>query len=139
MIGSDCLFFKDFHDSLIGMLYHILADHGIAILLQPSRGGSMELFKEKSEAFFHIEQFEDYHPEVSKPWPLSLPCVSRCSLNNYSSVHPFSLAIQAKGCISTESGSGLLIRSPLPATADPSAESHGAVMRSCPLQPTTIT
>lgn len=66
VIGSDCLFFKDFHDALVGMLHHILDKEGVTILLQPSRGGSMELFKEKAEIFFDIEQYMDYHPEVRR-------------------------------------------------------------------------
>lgn len=64
VIGSDCLFFKDFHDSLVNLLKHALQMNGVVIFLQPSRGGSMEEFIEKAKKFFNIELHVDYLPEV---------------------------------------------------------------------------
>lgn len=118
VIGSDCLFFKDFHDALVGMLYHILDKEGVVILLQPSRGGSMELFKEKSETFFDTEQYVDYHPEVRRLLICPICCPSYILTPNTLML----LAVPTKRCIPPESRSCLLIRSPLSSIVDPSAE-----------------
>lgn len=64
IIGSDCLFFKDFHEALIGTLHHVIAQEGVIYLLQPSRGGSLEIFSSKAEEFFDIERHTEYLPEV---------------------------------------------------------------------------
>lgn len=64
VIGSDCLFFKDFHDALLSMLDHILVSDGVIILLQPPRGDSLDIFVKKAEAFFNVNRYFDYCAEV---------------------------------------------------------------------------
>lgn len=65
-LGSDCLFFRDFHDALVDMLHNLLCDNGVVILLQPARSGSMEQFKSKAGVFFDIEEHFDYDQKVKK-------------------------------------------------------------------------
>jgi hypothetical protein len=66
VIGSDCLFFKDFHDALLSMLDHILVPNGVIILLQPPRGDSLDIFVKKAEAFFNVNRYFDYCAEMSE-------------------------------------------------------------------------
>ncbi|CAN0299010.1 unnamed protein product, partial [Laminaria digitata] len=44
VIASDCLFFKDFHGDLKTTIETLLAPNGRAILVQPQRGGTVDLF-----------------------------------------------------------------------------------------------
>eukprot|EP00904_Undaria_pinnatifida_P002540 jgi/Undpi1/12287/HiC_scaffold_5.g01963.m1 len=44
IIASDCLFFKDFHGDLKYTIETLLAPNGRAILVQPQRGGTVDLF-----------------------------------------------------------------------------------------------
>lgn len=73
VIACDCLFFKDYHDDLIWVLHAALEGHdGIdthradrkALLLQPRRSGTMELFIQKASRVFHIEVLEEYDDQV---------------------------------------------------------------------------
>lgn len=64
VIGSDCLFFRDFHDSLIALLAHTITPNGRIVLLQPMRSGTMDLFLDKARSFFDCEVTRDYLPEV---------------------------------------------------------------------------
>lgn len=64
IIGSDCLFFKDYHDALVKLLDSLLAVHGVAIFFQPSRSGTMELFLSKLPSTFSVEVVENYSQEV---------------------------------------------------------------------------
>jgi predicted nicotinamide N-methyase len=65
VIGSDCLFFTDFHDDLVSLLFTILAADGVALLLQPRRHGTMEQFIDKAKGIFNIEIIEEYSELVS--------------------------------------------------------------------------
>ena len=68
IIAADCLFFEDFHDSLIWILKNILEKKGFCFLLQPKRGNSMENFmlKVKSNAdILVVSVSENYNDEVN--------------------------------------------------------------------------
>lgn len=65
IIGSDCLFFVDYHSSLIELLQGLLVENGLVICLQPKRGGSLDLFISRASSSFHVELYEDYDFEVS--------------------------------------------------------------------------
>ena len=65
IIGADCLFFQDFHDSIVRLLTLILSENGVVILFQPRRSGSMENFMKKAEEYFQIEIEENYSDKVS--------------------------------------------------------------------------
>jgi predicted nicotinamide N-methyase len=43
IIGSDCLFFEEFHHDLL-CFQSLLADNGKILLMQPNRGDSMKWF-----------------------------------------------------------------------------------------------
>jgi predicted nicotinamide N-methyase len=67
VIAADCLFFKDFHDDFLYVLTHSLRPGGLCFLLQPRRGGTMDLFLEKikcSPDFEVICITEDYSQQV---------------------------------------------------------------------------
>ena len=67
ILGSDCLFFREFHDALLSMLIALLHPQGVIFLLQPPRSGTMQQFVDKAAAEFDIEQLTDYNEEVSFP------------------------------------------------------------------------
>ncbi|CAN0440191.1 unnamed protein product [Ectocarpus sp. 12 AP-2014] len=50
IIASDCLFFKDFHDDLISTIGGLLQPGGRAVLVQPQRGGTVNLFMQRVAA-----------------------------------------------------------------------------------------
>lgn len=65
VIGSDCLFFKDYHHALISVLDALLSPTGVAIFFQPTRSGTMELFLNKLPTDkFSTELVENYSQEV---------------------------------------------------------------------------
>jgi predicted nicotinamide N-methyase len=64
IVGVDCLFFKDYHDSLIAMLRCIMYPESVALFFQPKRGDTMQLFIDKASEFFNIAVTADYSPEV---------------------------------------------------------------------------
>lgn len=67
VVGADCLFFRDFHDDLVNTLDRLLHPiDGVAVLLQPERGGTMRQFLQKctDSGCFHCEVYEDYMPQV---------------------------------------------------------------------------
>jgi len=57
IVAADCLFFRDFHEDLLWVLDNSLSVNGVVYLLQPSRGGSMELFLSKAaeSGIYNIE------------------------------------------------------------------------------------
>ncbi len=65
IIGSDCLFFKDYHDALVQLLVQLLSATGKVVLFQPSRSHTMEMFLQKANAYFAIEIIEQYSNEVN--------------------------------------------------------------------------
>lgn len=66
IIGSDILFFTDFHDGLIEALHTCLTPTGTVLLLQPVRGGTMERFVSKARECgkFHVTVSENYNEQV---------------------------------------------------------------------------
>lgn len=66
IIASDCLFFKDFHQDLYWLLKSVTAPGGLVFLLQPPRGGTLQLFVDivRSESIFSCEILSDYLDEV---------------------------------------------------------------------------
>lgn len=65
VVAADCLFFKDFHQALLCTLLRLLKPRGVAILLQPPRGGTMSKFLDNfASEHFDIELLEDYCPQV---------------------------------------------------------------------------
>ena len=67
VIAADCLFFKDFHNDFLYVLAHSLRPGGFCFLLQPRRGGTVDLFLEKvtsSSDFDIVCITEDYSVEV---------------------------------------------------------------------------
>lgn len=64
IIGIDCLFFKDCHDSLITLLLQMLEPNGLGLFFQPKRSGTMGLFVEKASLYFNVEIIENYSEEV---------------------------------------------------------------------------
>ena len=69
IIAADCLFFEDFHDSLIWILKNILEKKGFCFLLQPKRGNSMENFmlKIKLNADILVVSVSDNYNDEVKP------------------------------------------------------------------------
>lgn len=65
VFGADCLFFEDFHDSLIHLLLLVLTADGTAIFFQPKRSGSVERFMVKAKEYFDYELMEEYSARVS--------------------------------------------------------------------------
>lgn len=67
ILGSDILFFVDFHDGLLEALLACLAPSGTVLLLQPPRGGSMQRFvdKARSTGKFNVTISERYNDKVS--------------------------------------------------------------------------
>ncbi|OQR95294.1 hypothetical protein ACHHYP_00126 [Achlya hypogyna] len=55
VFASDCLFFEAFHDDLLHTLRMYLAPTGTCVLVQPSRGGSLERFVSKAQDSFVVE------------------------------------------------------------------------------------
>ena len=67
IIASDCLFFKDFHSELISTLRSAINGPSSPIyLLQPRRAGTMQLFVDRASAYFDINLYEDYIPEITE-------------------------------------------------------------------------
>ncbi|KAG5185434.1 hypothetical protein JKP88DRAFT_207881 [Tribonema minus] len=64
VIGSDCLFFEDFHADLIEILRRLIAPCGRAVLLQPSRGGSMERFAARARDHFDVYMEARYDDSI---------------------------------------------------------------------------
>lgn len=81
IIGADCLFFKEFHEDLLYTLYALLgcgcidSSSGssmgrVVYLLQPRRGGTMELFlsclrsNPQYNGTFKVDVVEDFDEEV---------------------------------------------------------------------------
>ena len=68
IIAADCLFFEDFHDSLIWILKNILEKKGFCFLLQPRRGNSMENFMLKIKLnadVLAVSVSDNYNDEVN--------------------------------------------------------------------------
>ena len=68
IIAADCLFFEDFHDSLIWILKNLLEKKGFCFFLQPKRGKSMEnfIFKIKLNSDILVVSVSDnYNDEVN--------------------------------------------------------------------------
>ncbi|RLN66224.1 hypothetical protein BBJ28_00016208 [Nothophytophthora sp. Chile5] len=66
IFASDCLFFEDFHEDLVHTIKSLLRrGSGRCLLLQPSRGGSMERFCALAQRQgFTVRRSEDYDPEI---------------------------------------------------------------------------
>ena len=64
VIGADCLFFKDFHLSLVELLRVVIKPDGKVLLLQPRRGDSLRKFVEIAAQFFLITETENYSDDV---------------------------------------------------------------------------
>ena len=66
VVASDCLFFRDFHRDLLLTLRALLAEDGVALLLQPARDGTLQLFVDlcAQTGMFSSEVVEDYNPQV---------------------------------------------------------------------------
>ena len=67
VIASDCLFFRDFHEDLIGTLRQVLRPGGVGIFLQPARDGTMQRFIDhcKRSCLFSAELQPEYNPQVT--------------------------------------------------------------------------
>jgi hypothetical protein len=65
ILAADCLFFKEFHDDLVWTIANAITPSGVIYMLQPGRGGSMDLFLSKAHEYFNIEKREDYNSQVS--------------------------------------------------------------------------
>jgi len=48
VIAADCLFLEQFHDDLLATLSHILKPEGMALIMAPRRGRSLEAFAAKA-------------------------------------------------------------------------------------------
>ena len=68
IVASDCLFFKEFHFDLLWTLRAGLRVGGIALLLQPLRGGTVDLFLERLAHYggFSFEVLTEYHTKVNE-------------------------------------------------------------------------
>ncbi|CAM9622287.1 unnamed protein product [Chrysoparadoxa australica] len=65
IMGADCLFFVEFHTELLATLHSLLAERGVVVLCQPTRGGSMQLFSERAAAAgFTVQTVEAYSNRV---------------------------------------------------------------------------
>jgi hypothetical protein len=66
IFAADCLFFKEFHSELHQTLDALLSDGGCILMLQPSRGRTLELFVQQVEHWgvFEALVHYDYLPEV---------------------------------------------------------------------------
>ncbi len=67
ILGCDCLFFKEYHGDLVRLLDRLLTNSGVALLMQPRRHGTLDLFIQQltTNSSLHVEVVEDFHPEVS--------------------------------------------------------------------------
>ena len=66
VLASDCLFFKDFHLDLYWLLKHSTSPGSMIFLLQPQRGGTLDMFLDivKRESDFDWELSNDYLRQV---------------------------------------------------------------------------
>eukprot|EP00638_Chattonella_subsalsa_P012761 CAMPEP_0117811482 /NCGR_PEP_ID=MMETSP0948-20121206/22160_1 /TAXON_ID=44440 /ORGANISM="Chattonella subsalsa, Strain CCMP2191" /LENGTH=393 /DNA_ID=CAMNT_0005648097 /DNA_START=15 /DNA_END=1192 /DNA_ORIENTATION=+ len=60
IIAADCLFFQDFHEDLKHVLSLLLAKNGQILLLQPTRGESMNNFMDIAQGVFTMELLDEY-------------------------------------------------------------------------------
>jgi predicted nicotinamide N-methyase len=91
IIGADCLFFKEFHSDLLYTLYALLgcntagSKNRVVYLVQPRRGGTMELFLETLHALpvyhnaFNVSVVEDFDDQVGNI--IKLNCSWCCVVN----------------------------------------------------------
>ena len=68
IIASDCLFFKDFHKDLLWVLNNSLSDNhdSIIYLLQPKRGGTMDMFLDMAKEYFNVIISYDYCEHINE-------------------------------------------------------------------------
>jgi len=68
VVVSDCLFFKDFHEDLLHTLDILLAPAGAAVMINPPRGGTLDLFLARTAHVAGFAAFisSDFHPVVSE-------------------------------------------------------------------------
>jgi calmodulin-lysine N-methyltransferase len=64
IIGADCLFFTDFHADLVAVLQRLLAADGTVLLLQPTRGKSLDKFVQAAQAAFDVQRHDRYCDRV---------------------------------------------------------------------------
>ncbi|KAF0715227.1 Aste57867_3502 [Aphanomyces stellatus] len=65
VLGSDCLFFESFHVDLVHTLRQLVSATGCVVLLQPSRGGSLERFVALAKTQFDVRLDVDFDAAVS--------------------------------------------------------------------------
>ena len=66
IIGSDCLFFRDFHDDLVKFLKNRVSRTGIILLFQPLRDQTAMKFLSRCEDYFHVRIIENYSSRMSE-------------------------------------------------------------------------
>mmetsp|Transcript_16255 Transcript_16255/g.21533 ORF Transcript_16255/g.21533 Transcript_16255/m.21533 type:complete len:443 (+) Transcript_16255:35-1363(+) len=66
IIAADCLFFQDFHEDLKHVLSLLLAKNGQILLLQPTRGESMNNFMDIAQGVFTMELLDEYESKISE-------------------------------------------------------------------------
>ena len=67
ILAADCLFFRDFHDDLVWLLDNALDKvNGVAYLLQPRRGDSMQMFLTKAEGDFQVQVQDEFCEEITQ-------------------------------------------------------------------------
>jgi calmodulin-lysine N-methyltransferase len=64
VIGADCLFFTDFHADLVAVLQRLLAADGTVLLLQPTRGKSLDKFVQCAQTAFDVQRHDRYCEKV---------------------------------------------------------------------------
>ncbi|OQR90200.1 hypothetical protein THRCLA_09407, partial [Thraustotheca clavata] len=64
IFASDCLFFEKYHDDLLHTIDINLTESGTCIMLQPSRGGSLERFCTKAKLIFSVQLFPSRYDDL---------------------------------------------------------------------------
>jgi len=65
VVGADCLFFEWCHEDLLHLLSSVLRPSGVAFLIAPSRGGSLERFVKLAQAHFRVEVARHFNAHIS--------------------------------------------------------------------------
>ncbi|XP_070577573.1 calmodulin-lysine N-methyltransferase-like [Ptychodera flava] len=76
IICSDCLFFDQFREDLLHVIYTLLKADGLVTVLAPCRGNTLEKFCEMAKDGFEVERRDNYDTKV---WEKHLQAKSKMS------------------------------------------------------------
>ncbi|XP_078001056.1 calmodulin-lysine N-methyltransferase-like [Glandiceps talaboti] len=64
IICGDCLFFDQFREDLLHVIYTLLKSEGLVTVFAPSRGGTLDKFCEMAKEGFEVERQDNYNDIV---------------------------------------------------------------------------